>query len=69
MIIHLHLEQKFFFCFSIFFLVHMRNYVSGFLGGCMFSLVVALVAIVRTRNILQDERQELYMNSMFPLYR
>ncbi|KAL0748903.1 hypothetical protein Bca101_030905 [Brassica carinata] len=47
---------------------HRLTFSTGFLGGCMFSLVVALVAIVRTRNILQDERQELYMNSMFPLY-
>ncbi|CAN7091733.1 unnamed protein product [Brassica rapa subsp. narinosa] len=47
---------------------HRLTFSTGFLGGCMFSLVVALVAIVRTRNILQDERQEQYMNSMFPLY-
>jgi len=47
----------------------MRNDVSGFLGGCMFSLIVALVAIVRTRNILQDDGQKQYMNTMFPLYR
>ncbi|CAA7037849.1 unnamed protein product [Microthlaspi erraticum] len=42
---------------------------AGFLSGCMLSLIVALVAIKRTRNILQDDGQRQYMNTMFPLYR
>ncbi|KAG7635724.1 Phosphate transporter PHO1 6 [Arabidopsis thaliana] len=47
---------------------HRLTFSTGFLGGCMFSLIVALVAIVRTRNILQDDGQKQYMNTMFPLY-
>ncbi|XP_024006973.1 phosphate transporter PHO1 homolog 6 [Eutrema salsugineum] len=47
---------------------HRLTFSTGFLGGCMFSLIVALVAIIRTRNILQDEGQKQYMNTMFPLY-
>ena len=51
------------------FLVLMRILVPGFLGGCIFSLIVALAAIIRTRDLLQQEDQEQYMNTMFPLYR
>ncbi|KAL1215320.1 Phosphate transporter PHO1-like protein [Cardamine amara subsp. amara] len=47
---------------------HRISFSTGFLGGCVFSLVVALIAIVRTRNILQEEGQKQYMNTMFPLY-
>ncbi|XP_013609765.1 PREDICTED: phosphate transporter PHO1 homolog 5-like isoform X4 [Brassica oleracea var. oleracea] len=47
---------------------HRITFSTGFLGGCMFSLVVALFAIIRTRNILQEEGQKQYMNTMFPLY-
>ncbi|VVB03943.1 unnamed protein product [Arabis nemorensis] len=47
---------------------HRITFSTGFLGGCMFSLIVALVAIIRTRNILQEEGQKQYMNTMFPLY-
>ncbi|CAH2045654.1 unnamed protein product, partial [Thlaspi arvense] len=46
---------------------HRITFSTGFLGGCVFSLVVALVAIIRTRHILH-EGQEQYMNTMFPLY-
>ncbi|CAH8382387.1 unnamed protein product [Eruca vesicaria subsp. sativa] len=45
-----------------------RILVSGFLAGCIFSLIVALGAIIRTRHLLQEEDQEQYMNTMFPLY-
>ncbi|XP_010502331.1 PREDICTED: phosphate transporter PHO1 homolog 5 [Camelina sativa] len=47
---------------------HRITFSTGFLGGCLFSLVVALFAIIRTRNILQEEGQKQYMNTMFPLY-
>ncbi|CAH8383442.1 unnamed protein product [Eruca vesicaria subsp. sativa] len=47
---------------------HRITFSTGFLGGCMFSLVVALFAIIRTRNILQEDGQKQYMNTMFPLY-
>ncbi|XP_010514093.1 PREDICTED: phosphate transporter PHO1 homolog 6 [Camelina sativa] len=47
---------------------HRLTFSTGFLGGCMFSLIVALVAIIRIRNILQDDGQKQYMNTMFPLY-
>lgn len=46
-----------------------RILVSGFSAGCVFSLIVALAAIIRTRNSLQGKGQEIYMNTMFPLYR
>uniref|UniRef100_M4DT47 EXS domain-containing protein n=1 Tax=Brassica campestris TaxID=3711 RepID=M4DT47_BRACM len=39
-----------------------------FSTGCVFSLIVALAAIIRTRNLLQEEGQKQYMNTMFPLY-
>ncbi|KAJ0237969.1 Phosphate transporter PHO1 5 [Hirschfeldia incana] len=47
---------------------HRITFSTGFLGGCVFSLVVALFAIIRTRNILQEEGQKQYMDIMFPLY-
>ena len=47
----------------------MRILVLGFTAGCVFSLIVALAAIIRTRNLLQEEGQKQYMNTMFPLYR
>lgn len=51
------------------FVVLMRKLDSGFSAGCVFSLIVALIAIIRTRNILQEEGQKQYMITMFPLYR
>ncbi|XP_023638797.1 phosphate transporter PHO1 homolog 6 [Capsella rubella] len=47
---------------------HRLTFSTGFVGGCMFSLIVALVAIIRTRNILLNDGQKQYMNTMFPLY-
>ncbi|CAG7895169.1 unnamed protein product [Brassica rapa] len=47
---------------------HRITFSTGFLGGCVFSLVVALFAIIRTRNILQEQGQKQYMDIMFPLY-
>ncbi|KAF8050988.1 hypothetical protein N665_1835s0003 [Sinapis alba] len=47
---------------------HRLTFSTGFSAGCVFSLIVALAAIIRTRNSLQGEGQEIYMNTMFPLY-
>ncbi|KAJ4901203.1 Phosphate transporter PHO1-like protein 5 [Raphanus sativus] len=47
---------------------HRVTFSTGFLAGCVFSLIVALFAIIRTRNVLQKEGQNQYMNTMFPLY-
>ncbi|CAN7098386.1 hypothetical protein BRARA_F00936 [Brassica rapa] len=47
---------------------HRLTFSTGFSAGCVFSLIVALVAIIRTRNILQNPGQDVYMNTMFPLY-
>ncbi|KAL0723412.1 hypothetical protein Bca4012_038011 [Brassica carinata] len=47
---------------------HRLTFSTGFSAGCVFSLIVALTAIIRTRNSLQEEGQEIYMNTMFPLY-
>ena len=48
---------------------HRVTFSTGFMAGCVFSLIVALFAIIRTRNVLQKEGQNQYMNTMFPLYR
>ncbi|XP_013593906.1 PREDICTED: phosphate transporter PHO1 homolog 2-like isoform X3 [Brassica oleracea var. oleracea] len=48
---------------------HRLTFFTGFSAGCMFSLIVALVAIIRARNIFQEEGYKDYMNSVFPLYR
>ncbi|KAH0923970.1 hypothetical protein HID58_023988 [Brassica napus] len=47
---------------------HRLTFFTGFSAGCMFSLIVALVAIIRARNIFQEEGYKDYMNSVFPLY-
>ncbi|KAG2259783.1 hypothetical protein Bca4012_096752 [Brassica carinata] len=47
---------------------HRITFATGFSAGCVFSLIVALVAIIRTRNLLQGDGQKQYMNTMFPLY-
>lgn len=51
---------------------HRVTFSVGFLVGCTFALILALVLIIRARNILDDENNEgrvLYMETMFPLYR
>ncbi|KAF8050987.1 hypothetical protein N665_1835s0002 [Sinapis alba] len=47
---------------------HRLTFSTGFSAGCIFSLIVALGAIIRTRNLLQEEGQKQYMDTMFPLY-
>ncbi|KAL0421027.1 UNVERIFIED_CONTAM: Phosphate transporter [Sesamum latifolium] len=41
---------------------------AGFLVGCTFALIMALVLIIRARNILDKAGRVLYMETMFPLY-
>lgn len=47
---------------------HRLTFSTGFTAGCVFSLIVALVTIIRTRSILQEKGQAKYMETMFPLY-
>ncbi|KFK43649.1 hypothetical protein AALP_AA1G154500, partial [Arabis alpina] len=47
---------------------HRITFSTGFSAGCVFSLIVALIAIIRTRNILHEEGHKQYMITMFPLY-
>ncbi|CAN6847845.1 unnamed protein product [Brassica oleracea] len=46
-----------------------RTFSTGFSAGCAFSPIVALAAIIRTRNLLQEEDQKQHMNTMFPPYK
>ncbi|XP_073038329.1 phosphate transporter PHO1 homolog 3-like isoform X2 [Primulina eburnea] len=45
-----------------------RDTIQGFLVGCTFALIIALILIIRTRKILDKEGKVLYMETMFPLY-
>ncbi|CDY45171.1 BnaA06g33750D [Brassica napus] len=47
---------------------HRLTFSTGFSAGCVFSLIVALVSIIRARNIFQKDGYEGYMKTMFPLY-
>ncbi|CAL9248837.1 unnamed protein product [Arabidopsis halleri] len=47
---------------------HRVTFSTGFSAGCVFSLIVALVAIIRTRKTMSEEVHNTYMNTMFPLY-
>lgn len=47
---------------------HRTTFSTGFLAGCTFSLILALILIVRARNLLHMEGQKIYMEAMFPLY-
>lgn len=47
---------------------HRITFSTGFFAGCTFALLVALIFIIRTRNILGQVGQRLYMDTMFPLY-
>ncbi|KAK1379542.1 phosphate transporter PHO1-like [Heracleum sosnowskyi] len=40
----------------------------GFFAGCTVSLIIALILIIRARDILQKSDRNIYMNTMFPLY-
>ncbi|KFK33500.1 hypothetical protein AALP_AA5G021000 [Arabis alpina] len=45
-----------------------KHFANGFSAGCVFSLIVALVAIIRARKIFEKEGHKDYMITMFPLY-
>ncbi|XP_023638574.1 phosphate transporter PHO1 homolog 2 isoform X1 [Capsella rubella] len=47
---------------------HRVTFSTGFTAGCVFSLIVALVTIIRTRKTSSNESYEDYMNTLFPLY-
>ncbi|KAL0287512.1 UNVERIFIED_CONTAM: Phosphate transporter [Sesamum calycinum] len=47
---------------------HRVTFSMGFLVGCTFALIMALVLIIRARNLLDKAGQVLYMETMFPLY-
>nr|AAR99484.1 PHO1-like protein [Arabidopsis thaliana] len=47
---------------------HRVTFSTGFSAGCIFSLIVALVAIIRTRKTMPEAEHNTYMNTMFPLY-
>lgn len=41
---------------------------AGFLFGCTFALIIALVLIIRARHIFDKQGRGIYMETMFPLY-
>ncbi|KAL0282205.1 UNVERIFIED_CONTAM: Phosphate transporter [Sesamum angustifolium] len=47
---------------------HRVTFSMGFLVGCTFTLIMALVLIIRARNLLDKAGRVLYMETMFPLY-
>ncbi|XP_017221657.1 phosphate transporter PHO1 homolog 3 [Daucus carota subsp. sativus] len=47
---------------------HRTTAFLGFFAGCTVSLIIALILIVRARNIIQESGRDKYMNTMFPLY-
>lgn len=42
---------------------------AGFAFGCTVALLVALVLIIRARHILDKAGRQVYMDTLFPLYR
>ncbi|XP_010258335.1 PREDICTED: phosphate transporter PHO1 homolog 3 [Nelumbo nucifera] len=47
---------------------HRVTFSMGFFAGCTAALLVALILIIRARNILDKEGSTQYMENMFPLY-
>ncbi|KAI3467310.1 hypothetical protein Pfo_023973 [Paulownia fortunei] len=47
---------------------HRVTFSMGFLVGCTIALILALVLIIRARNLLDKAGRVLYMETMFPLY-
>ncbi|KAE8682090.1 Phosphate transporter PHO1-like protein 5 [Hibiscus syriacus] len=47
---------------------HRITFATGFFAGCTFALIVALILIIRARNILGQDGRNQYMETMFPLY-
>ncbi|KAE8701566.1 Phosphate transporter PHO1-like protein 5 [Hibiscus syriacus] len=48
---------------------HRITFSTGFFAGCTFALIVALILIIRARNIMGQDGKNQYMETMFPLYR
>ncbi|XVE52794.1 hypothetical protein DITRI_Ditri02bG0152600 [Diplodiscus trichospermus] len=47
---------------------HSISFCTGFFVGCTAALTLALILIIRARDILNKEGRAQYMESMFPLY-
>ncbi|XVF43157.1 hypothetical protein PTKIN_Ptkin02bG0018000 [Pterospermum kingtungense] len=47
---------------------HTTTFSTGFLAGCTFALIIALILIIRARNIMGKDGRIQYMETMFPLY-
>ncbi|XXG70565.1 hypothetical protein AAC387_Pa07g0012 [Persea americana] len=47
---------------------HRTTFLLGFVAGCSIALLVALILLVRARNIYNMAGTKVYMNTMFPLY-
>ena len=48
---------------------HRITFSTGFFAGCCAALIIALILIIRARNIMDKEGKKQYMETMFPLYR
>ncbi|XP_075659703.1 phosphate transporter PHO1 homolog 3-like isoform X7 [Castanea sativa] len=47
---------------------HRITFSTGFLAGCSVALILALILIVRARNLMGKKEAILYMDNVFPLY-
>ncbi|KAG6647335.1 hypothetical protein CIPAW_07G072200 [Carya illinoinensis] len=47
---------------------HRTTFSMGFFAGCTAALILALILIIRARNIMKQEGATEYMENMFPLY-
>ncbi|XVE53189.1 hypothetical protein DITRI_Ditri02bG0183800 [Diplodiscus trichospermus] len=47
---------------------HRITFSTGFFAGCLASLVLSLILIIRARNIMDSGGRTVYMETMFPLY-
>ncbi|XVF43159.1 hypothetical protein PTKIN_Ptkin02bG0018200 [Pterospermum kingtungense] len=47
---------------------HRISFSTGFFAGCVASLVLALIMIIRIRKIMDHQGRTIYMETMFPLY-
>ncbi|CAL1360355.1 unnamed protein product [Linum trigynum] len=47
---------------------HRTTFTMGFFSGCTAALFIALILVVRARNIMDKEGRQKYMVTMFPIY-
>ncbi|KAL5811983.1 hypothetical protein ACOSQ3_026933 [Xanthoceras sorbifolium] len=47
---------------------HIVSFFTGLLAGCTVALILALILIIRARDLLNKEGKNQYMENMFPLY-